>query len=124
MARRGETPRVGQIVYVLPLGHRTGAGRELTPEVVCKVGRKFFYVGDPGKTWEWTKYRLGTWEEACEYGEPDSRLYASPEEWEDEKEAVALARSIKKLFDGYGRCRLSLDQLRRMKAIADEVMNE
>lgn len=103
-------PTVGQTLYSLNTGnaHR-GRPQVLTPVIVKSVGRKYFSAGDPKYNIS-TQYHLDDWREKTEYGH-DSKVYASAQEWEDEKEAQALSDRIRKHFQ-YGQSGLPLSSLR------------
>ena len=108
-------PEVGETLFSLNIGNAARTREQvLTPVVVAKVGRKYFTVGEG---WKETKYRLSDWRQVTDYS-PDSCLYESEQEFEDEKECRVLAGAISEAFK-YGRRTqgLSLAALRKIHAI-------
>lgn len=98
---------------------------EILQVTVTHVGRKFFTVV-PQKdehAWKESVHYLEGWGEktGTNYA---SRLYGSEQEIRDEAEALAIRGDMQKAFGGYGIGSLSrtltLDQLRRIKAIVEE----
>ena len=118
-------PEIGQTLYSLNVGnrHRQGWEQVLTPVTVIKVGRKYFtcavqaLVGTMPHTHE--QYDIETWQQKTEFI-ANSKLYATPQEWEDEKEARKLKDAISKCFGIWGEVEIPLEKLRRIKAILDE----
>ena len=108
-------PEVGETLFSLNIGSAArNRAQVLTPVVVAKVGRKYFTVVAGLKE---AKYRLSDWGQVTDYS-PDSCLYESEQEFEDEKEYRVLARAISEAFK-YGRRTqgLSLAALRKIHAI-------
>lgn len=113
-----EKPTVGQVLYSLNVGNAS-RGREqvLTEVVVKKVGNKYFSTVRV----DWpsgceTQYRIDNWSENTGYCS-DSRLYLSPEEWENEKEHEQICEFLCEQFKRGGRPKLSLDTLRKIKEL-------
>ena len=108
-------PEVGETLFSLNIGN-AARNREqvLTPVVVAKVGRKYFTVGEGFKE---AKYRLSDWRQVTDYS-PDSCLYESEQEWEDETLSRVLAGAIGEAFK-YGRNirALPLESLRQIYSI-------
>ena len=108
-------PEVGETLFSLNIGN-AARNREqvLTPVVVAKVGRKYFTAGEGLNE---AKYRLSDWRQVTDYS-PNSFLYESEREFEDEKECSDLAGAISEAFK-YGRRTqgLSLAALRKIHAI-------
>lgn len=111
-------PIVGQTLYSLNVNNAArDKEQKLTPVTVTKVGRKYFACRPIDSTWRETQYSIETWREKTKYS-PDSQLYVSPQELEDEKEAANISKEIQKAFEyGYNRRDVSLDALRQIKAI-------
>ena len=84
-------PVVGETLYSLNVGNAAwhGIKQELTPVVVVSVGHKYFKASERRMINRPITYHLEDWVEAGDY-EPDSRLYESPQAWEDEKEMTAI----------------------------------
>ena len=92
-------PEVGETLFSLNIGNAARNSEQvLTPVVVAKVGRKYFTVREG---WKETKYRLSDWLQVTDYS-PDSCLYESEQEWEDETLSRVLAGAIGEAFK-YGR---------------------
>lgn len=113
-------PTVGQTLYSLNVRNAArNRLQTLTPVKVTSVGRKYFKVAPVGYTYE-TEYQLHDWSENTEYCK-DSELYASEQEWEDEKECKAHKDTLREVFSWSGaRPAFTLDQLRRIMAIVNE----
>ena len=108
-------PEVGETLLSLNiLNTARNSEQVLTPVVVTKVGRKYFTAGEGLKE---AKYRLSDWRQVTDYS-PDSCLYESEQEFEDEKEYRVLAGALREAFK-YGRRTqwLSLEALRKIHAI-------
>jgi hypothetical protein len=116
-------PEVGQKLYSLNVGNAArGCESKLTPVIVDKVGRKYFYTSpvDPRYKWQSEKYHIDSWEEVGKYL-PNSCLYEDPQIWEDEKECGELVNKIKNYFDWrHHRKYDELDKLRKIVAILEE----
>lgn len=105
--------KVGQVLFSLNVGDAARRGREqkLTPVTVCKVGRKYFYTGEPSYEYRWCKFNLDDLREVSDF--PSQRLYLTEQAWLDEQEARMLRDRIRQTFDGdYDRPRHSLETLR------------
>ena len=105
---------VGRVLYSLNVGNAArNREQELTPVTVTKIGRKYFTAKREGFSFE-TQYHLDDWREKSEYLE-NSRLYASAQEWEDEKESKEICQRLGKLFQYGGNQELcSLEDLRKV----------
>jgi hypothetical protein len=115
MAKR--KPVVGETLYALNVGNAARRREQsLTPVEVVAVGRKYFRTKPEGLIHENTFY-LSNWGQKTEYAE-DTRLYESPQEWEDEKERHALIGKMRSVFDYRGEAyHLSLDSLRTIASM-------
>ena len=90
------TPTIGQTLYSLNVGNAARRiPQTLKPVVVTKVGRKYFTVGEG---WRATEYHLHDWREKSDYM-ANSRLYASEQEYADEKETSEICGRIAKAFE-------------------------
>ena len=112
-----EKPKVGETLWMLREninGRQADTNdRKLTPVNVVKVGRKYFTVDDCVFQIE---FHLDSWRENSEFGS-HRRLYRDAQEWQDEKELIALHNNIKREFGGYGKPAQTLEQLRQIAAI-------
>jgi hypothetical protein len=121
-----DNPMVGQKLYSLPAGNAArGVKRKLKPVTVSKVGRKYFYCDhfkdDPFPT----RYYLDTWKQESGGFSPTSFLYASEAEYEEEKEAFAIAGTLCKSFEyGQNRLNVSFTDLRKIADILKPYMKE
>ena len=108
-------PTVGQRMFSLNVGNAARhRDQVLTPVVVSKVGRKYFTAKRDNEYGIETEYRLDDWRENHEFS-PNSKLYETKEEWEDEKECERLLDTIHKTFDhGAGCNRFKLETLRQI----------
>ena len=108
-------PEVGETLFSLNIGNAARNSEQVwTPVGVAKGGRKYFTVGEG---FNGVKYRLSDWRQVTDYS-PDSCLYESEQEFEDEKEYRVLAGALREAFK-YGRRTqgLSLAALRKIHAI-------
>lgn len=114
-------PEVGQILYSLNVGNAARhCDQKLEKVIVTKVGRKYFTCTREG--WRHgTEYLIDGWREKTDYS-ASSVLYASKEEWEDEKESNHICKTISESFE-YGRNRMKLP-LEKLRAIADIINSE
>lgn len=115
-------PVVGRTLYSLNIGNEARGGRDqvLVPVTVTKVGRKYFTCAfDNGAE---RTYHLESFIEKSEYA-PGSRLYENPAQWDDEREAEALEKELRSLFNGFS-TGLSVDALREIKAAVDRDRSE
>lgn len=110
--------RCGDTLLSLNIGnfHRRGTEQVLTPVVVRKIGRKYFEASPEGFNRVTTKYRLEDWVQVTEYS-PTSKLYASRQDWENEKEHRELWDAIRLAFNGGGKPSLPLEKLRQIQSI-------
>lgn len=113
-----KTVEVGQTVYSLPIGNAARRGAlVLTPRIVTKVGRKYFYYEQYGHP---IKISL---EDFCDYaGEYTSnvRVYLSEQEWEDEKVAAKLLEEVQRKVSMYRAKSLTITQLKGILVILEE----
>jgi hypothetical protein len=114
-------PIVGQTLYRLNIGnaaHR--CEQKLVPVTVLSVGRKYFkcHTSEPGFTWIEHEFNLDDWRENSKVYGPSYKLYATEQEWLDEKEFQQILSELRNLFGAWGTPDLNLAQLRAIKAIA------
>ena len=108
-----EKLEIGQKVYLKPMGWRST--NELEEDYVAKIGSKYFYLINH------QFYKFSLEKMTNDNHNPDYKVYASAQEIEDEKEFEILLSEIRKFFDWSGDYKkLSLDQLKRIKAIISE----
>jgi len=115
-------PEVGQTIYSLNIGNAARwTEQKLTPVVVTKVGRKYFYISDPDKTDDvqlFEKVHLSNWVQATDYSEC-FRLYETVQAYSDEKERKEIIKIIRKSFDLYKKQKFTLEQLRAIREIIE-----
>ncbi len=113
-----DKPEIGQTLFSLNVGNAARHKKQvLTPVKVTKVGRKYFTVGED---WIETQYHLDDWQEKSEYI-AGSVLFASEQEWEDEKDSNILFERLSDYFDHSGRARrLPLPVLKTIDRIIGE----
>ena len=104
-------PIVGETLFSLNIGNaaRRGTPQILTPVIVTKVGNKYFFAGRTANFQR--QYHLDTWLEKSDFC-ADSKLYASEQEWEDEKEQAELCNTIEGWFKYGNLMNVKLDVLR------------
>jgi hypothetical protein len=107
---------VGTKVYLKPVNNAARRGnREIIEAEIIKVGRKYFEV-NRGLI---RKYNIKNLSQVTEYA-PDFELYFSYQEILDEYETNDLYSEIGSSFGTWSKKDLTLDQLRRIKAIINE----
>ena len=113
-----KTVEVGQTVYSLPIGNAARRGTQgLTPHIVTKVGRKYFYYEQYSRD---VKISL---EDFCEYaGEYTSnvKVYLSEQEWSEEKVATKLLEEVRRKIGMRCTEDLSIEQLNKILDILGE----
>lgn len=111
-------PKVGQRLFSLNVGNAARrVPQVLTPVIVTKVGRKYFTVKQDDQYAFGTEFWIEGWRQRTEYA-PDFALYATEQEWKDEKEVSLLLLRIRNAFD-YGRGRsIPLESLRKIAELA------
>jgi hypothetical protein len=113
-----KTVEVGQTVYSLPIGNAARySSQVLTPRIVTKVGRKYFYYEQYGNP---IKISL---EDFCEYaGEYISnvKVYLSEQEWSDEKVATKLLAEVRRKVGMRCTEALTITQLKAILSILEE----
>lgn len=120
MKKLRENPKVGDTLFALNVGNAAwNTEQKLTSVIVTKVGRKYFTCSSrPGLKHMETIYHLECWLQKTDYS-PNSRLYKTRIEWENEKESYRLMKEIGNVFTAYGVSDLTLDCLRKIKLIID-----
>jgi hypothetical protein len=106
---------VGMTVYLKPINNAARRSKDVQEGIVSKVGRKYFEV----EGFYRTKFSIDELIEVSEYA-PDWKVYLSKQELLDEQEFENLLRDIRLFFSNYGKVNLTLDQLRKIKAIISE----
>ena len=116
-------PEVGQTLYSLNIGNAARRCEQvLTPVKVCKVGRKYFTVGE-GR-WREVQYYLHDWSEKTDYC-ANSRLYETEQEYFDEKECSKLSDYIYEHFEYRRNVKnISLESLRKIRDIIQSETGE
>lgn len=113
-------PVVGQTLWVVNVGddsrHKPSVA---VPTIVRSVGRKYFACSTAGAPNYETEFHLGTWAEKTEYSRR-KELYATEQEWLDERESKALEERIRTMFQPSfykGVPSIELEDLRKIEAI-------
>jgi hypothetical protein len=116
MNKKRENPVVGQILYSLNVGSAArNCPQMLGPVRVISVGRKYFTVLKDGcSDWCKTKYYLEDWREVSDYT-PDTRLYVSEKEYDDDKLHNEMASMIMQAFNR--QCNMNTYSLEDLAAI-------
>lgn len=120
LTQQHKKPKVGDELFLVKSKYSGKGNIYEGPCKVAKVGRKYFYVLPNGYARE-ICFRLDNWHGNTEYSSTYN-LYPSKQCFLDESEKNKLRRDIERFLSDY-RWRkkdLSLDQLRRIKAIIDE----
>lgn len=110
---------VGLKVYLKPIGNNARYGNnEVREYEIKKVGRKYFEVWDGKDQYHVTRFHIEGLKEVTNYS-PGWKLYFSRQEIVDEEEHGKLIGEIRNVFDYYRPCSLTLEQLRKIKAIIE-----
>lgn len=122
--------KVGQIVYVKPIGNAArwikGDILEHVREVeVEKIGNKFFYLKGYSRSKFGFKYEdSNSCTNISDYC-ADYEIYLSKQDIVDELEQTSLLNFLKDFFSWSGKSKyLTLEQLRKIKVVVDELENE
>lgn len=121
--------KVGQKLFIRDFDEYSHRKTDEIIEVtVTKVGIKFFEVTeeDTSLAWKWrdTKFSNETLRVQVKYGHPTQQAYKTLKEIEDMKEKKAIEDILNKLYYDHRVSNLTLDQLRRIKSIIEEVQYE
>lgn len=121
--------KVGQKLFIRDFDEYSHRKTDEIIEVtVTKVGIKFFEVieEDTSLAWKWrdTKFSNETLRVIVKYGHPTQQAYKTLKEIEDMKEKKAIEDILNKLYYDHRVSNLTLDQLRRIKSIIEEVQYE
>jgi hypothetical protein len=98
---------IGQTIYYSERG-------KICEKTISRVGKKYFYV-DGFRN----QFYIDNLREKTKFG-CGSRVYLSAQEIIDEKESEVLHRKIMVYFQGFGRSKFTLDQLRAIDKIIRE----
>ena len=119
-------PKVGDRFFDKAVGNAARGLKEpkITEVEVVRVGRKYFTcqsldrLGKPLWKYSDIEYYIdcGTYKQNTEYCQ-DHALYTSRQAILDESEAFQISLSLRDIFSGYGRCRMSLQALREISEI-------
>ena len=93
----------------------------LKPATVSKVGRKYFSVRLDGPYPAEREYHIEDWRERTEYS-AGTKLYASEQEYADEKEMAVIWGQLRHVFSTYNATGFDLPRLRKIIAIVREVL--
>ena len=105
---------VGQKLWLVRSHHYRGDNREPIEVTISKVGKKYFELEDYSRC----KFEIETLKLVTETNYVD-RCHLSLQEILDEREADKLAGQIKNIFGGYGKPKLTLEQLRKIMDVVD-----
>jgi len=119
-----DKPKVGQTLYSLNVGNAARrVEQKLTPVIVRKVGRKYFYCSVRSGSYV-TKYNLSDWSEETGGYCADSLLYLNIKSYEDEKTASDITARIGKMFRWDSRVKIPLPALIEIGKILDNYKKE
>lgn len=108
--------KVGQKVYVKPIGNAARCDSKIKEEVISEVKRKYFKL----EGWYRTRFFIDGLYEDCGQYISNHQCYLSMQEIEDEKEHTKLMREMNETFDYLrGRRNITLEQLRKIKKILE-----
>lgn len=112
---------VGDKVFLKAVGNNARGRKEVLIEEyeIMKIGRKYFEVSNDSR-YKSLKFNLEDNRQENRGYIADWDLYFSRQEILDEEEIEKLHWDIKTAFNGYGKSKFTLDQLRRINAIVDE----
>ena len=108
---------VGQKLWLVRSHHYRHDNREPIEVTISKVGKKYFEL----EYYHRCKFEIETLKQVTETNYVD-RCHLTLQEILDEREADKLAGKIKNIFGGYGKPKLTLDQLRKiMDVVGGEI---
>lgn len=107
--------QVGQKVWVKFATWSNRTPREPQETTVETVGNKYFTLVDRYRE----KYDVNTLRQVADTNYLN-QVYLSLQTILDEEEHSRLSEEVRKVFSGYGKVKLTLTQLRNIKAILDE----
>ena len=113
-------PQVGETVYLEPINNAARRTGDVLERKVKSVGRKYFYVWDGIHDFDTMQIHIDTMIQNGNGYMGNWKVYLSLQEIADEKEQRHLSAALRDLFAGWSRNGLTLDQLRRIKAITEE----
>ncbi len=114
-------PTLGQQAFSLNIGiNARHVPQVLRPATVSKVGRKYFSVRLDGPSPMEREYHIENWRERTEYS-AGTKLYASEQEYADEKEMTVIWGELRHVFSAYTTSGFDLPRLRKIIAIVREV---
>ena len=104
--------KVGQTVWV-----RGGfPPRDIEADVISKIGNKYFYLVGQGDR----KFDLKSLRSVTDSNYP-YQVHLSLDEYRETIEMTELGGKLRKAFSGWAQLPYTLDQLRRINAILEEV---
>jgi len=106
--------KVGQTVWLL---EEFRGKQKLKETIVTKVGNKYFWVGISRG-----KFEIETLMESIDFGYK-AKIYLTIKEREEEVQALEITREIRDKIGSYGGCKLSINQLKAIKAIINYPTN-
>jgi hypothetical protein len=114
-------PTLGQQVFSLNIGNNARrVPQVLRPATVSKVGRKYFSVRLDGPYSMEREYQIENWHERTFYS-AGTKLYASEQEYADEKEMAVIWGQLRNVFSAYIPSGFDLPRLRKIIATVREV---
>ena len=111
---------VGMQLFSLNTGNAArNKARVLTPVIVTKIGRKFFYAKKDGANFD-TRYLISNWREDTDYS-VCSVLFQSEQDYEDMKHCKDLSAKIYNEFKhGGSASNLDLCSLKQIHKIIED----
>lgn len=118
-------PKIGDTVVLEPVGNEARYGNKEPVEVkVSKVGRKYFYVGcDDDFIFRGLRFNNDDWRQITDYS-ACWICHESMQSYLDKKEYGEINIFLSNRFDWRNKHNLNLDQLRRIKSIFDENIDD
>lgn len=107
---------VGQTVYIKPVWNSARNGKDIIETKISKIGTKYIETEKFGDRHKFNISNGIEKSKRCGFGY-DYTLHLTKQEIEDEKERQELLRDI---YRDWYHLNLTLDQLRRIKAIVEE----
>ena len=110
--------KIGDKVWIKPTDRRRNGNKEPQENIVTKIGRKYLEVNKEGYSDVFAiKFDMTNDMRQATNDSPDYELYFSKQEILDEQEYNSLLEGIRRVFGQYGKCKLSLEQLRQIDQI-------
>ena len=112
---------IGQTIYLKPLGNQVRYSKDIIRAKITKIGRKYFSIITDFGTLDNIRFFKDTLIHDAGGYPASYKVYFSIQEIERKNEKNRLYSNIRKKFSDSYRCFLSLDQLRDIDKIINQI---